>query len=273
MTQENSGAAQDATKEAADTAPGAAGESRPIDVVSLYAHDMNIYGDSGNVLVIEKRLRLYGYEPVVHLYNPGDLWPEHVDLVLGGGGQDSGQRIIQKDFLQRGGILRQLAKEGVPMLMICGLYQLFGKYFQTVSGDRIPGVGVFDAVTIGKKARLIGNVVERSSDFGIIVGYENHSGQTFLHGDTKPLATVSKGQGNNLDDGFEGARVGNVIGTYMHGSLLPKNPRVADFLIARAAEHRYGTFEPRISREARHELDLLDRTAREARDVARQRPR
>ena len=273
MTQENSGAAQDATKEAADTAPGVAGESRPIDVVSLYAHDMNIYGDSGNVLVIEKRLRLYGYEPVIHLYNPGDLWPEHVDLVLGGGGQDSGQRIIQKDFLQRGGILRQLAKEGVPMLMICGLYQLFGKYFQTVSGDRIPGVGVFDAVTIGKKARLIGNVVERSSDFGIIVGYENHSGQNFLHGDTKPLATVSKGQGNNLDDDFEGARVGNVIGTYMHGSLLPKNPRVADFLIARAAEHRYGTFEPRISREARHELDLLDRTAREARDVARQRPR
>jgi CobQ-like glutamine amidotransferase family enzyme len=246
---------------------------RRIDVVSLYPRDMNIYGDSGNVLTITKRLACYGYEPVLHSYNQGDAWPANVDIVLGGGGQDSGQKKIQDDLETRAADLRALAEDGVPMLVVCGLYQLFGKYFETLDGYRIPGIGVFDAITIGRKQRLIGNIVEDSSDFGTIIGYENHSGQTFLRGGTEPLAQVSKGEGNNLDDSTEGARVGNVIGTYLHGSLLPKNPEIADFLIHRAAERRYGAFEPVITRERGAELGELDRFTNSARKVAQARPR
>ena len=111
--------------------------SQVIDIVSLYPKDMNIYGDSGNVLTIQRRLALYGYEPRVHAYNQGDAWPEHVDMILGGGGQDTGQKKIIDDCFKRADLLRSLAADGTPMLMICGLYQLFGEYFETVDGSRL----------------------------------------------------------------------------------------------------------------------------------------
>jgi CobQ-like glutamine amidotransferase family enzyme len=246
---------------------------RRIDVVSLYPNDMNIYGDSGNVLTVTKRIECYGYEPVLHSYNQGDKWPANVDIVVGGGGQDSGQKKIQDDFLAHGDDLRELTQGGTPMLVVCGLYQLFGNYFETLDGYRIPGIGIFDAITIGRKKRLIGNIVEDSGDFGTIVGYENHSGQTFLREGTQPLGQVNSGDGNNLDDSTEGARVDNVIGTYLHGSLLPKNPQIADFLIQRAAERRYGAFEPVITPDLGDELERLDRFANRARKVAESRPR
>jgi len=204
--------------------------SQVIDIVSLYPKDMNIYGDSGNVLTIQRRLALYGYEPRVHAYNQGCDWPEHVDMILGGGGQDTGQKKIIDDFFQRADLLRSLAADGVPMLMICGLYQLFGEYFETVDGSRLDGIGVIGAYTVGQETRMIGNLTETSADFGKIIGYENHSGQTFLRDGVQPLGTVEQdGTGNNGEDHTEGARVHNVIGTYMHGSLLPKNPAIADF--------------------------------------------
>lgn len=254
-------------------ADGEALKDRRIDVVSLYPNDMNIYGDSGNVLTVTKRLECYGYEPVLHSYNQGDRWPGQTDIILGGGGQDSGQKKIQDDLMARGDQLRTFAQDGTPMLVVCGLYQLFGNYFETLDGYRIPGIGVFDAITVGRKQRLIGNIVEDSGDFGTIVGYENHSGQTFLQDGTHPLAQVSQGEGNNLDDSTEGARVDNVIGTYLHGSLLPKNPEIADFLIKRAAERRYGAFEPIITPDKGTELEHLDRFANRARKVAENRPR
>lgn len=248
-------------------------QKRRIDVVSLYPNDMNIYGDSGNVLTLTKRIECYGYEPVVHSYNQGDDWPATVDLIVGGGGQDSGQKKIQDDFTKRADTLRELANNGTPMLVVCGLYQLFGKYFETLDGYRIPGIGIFDAITLGRKQRLIGNIVESSPDFGTIIGYENHSGQTFLSGESRPLAQVSEGDGNNLDDSTEGARIHNVIGTYLHGSLLPKNPQIADFLIHRAAEARYGAFEPVVTPSKSEQLEQLDRFANQARTVAQSRPR
>ena len=199
--------------------------SQVIDIVSLYPKDMNIYGDSGNVLTIQRRLALYGYEPRVHAYNQGDAWPEHVDMILGGGGQDTGQKKIIDDFFKRADLLRSLAAGGTPMLMICGLYQLFGEYFETVDGSRLDGIGVIGAYTVGQEVRMIGNLTEHSADFGDIIGYENHSGQTFLREGVQPLGTVdADSTGNNGEDHTEGARVNNVIGTYMHGSLLPKNP-------------------------------------------------
>lgn len=248
--------------------------SKIIDIMSLYPKDMNIYGDSGNVLTVRRRLSLYGYEPVIHQYNQGDDWPEHVDLILGGGGQDTGQKKIIDDFYMRADLLRSLAADGTPMLMICGLYQLFGEYFETVDGTRLDGIGVIGAYTVGSDVRRIGNLVEQSEDFGSIIGYENHSGQTFLREGVKPLGTVGEGLGNNGEDGTEGARVHNMIGTYMHGSLLPKNPAISDFLIRTAVERRYGGFDLSEQTDAqRDELARLDNYCAKAREVAASRPR
>ena len=130
------------------------------------------------------------------------------------------------------------------------------------------------AYTVGQSHRMIGNLVEHSDEFGDVIGYENHSGQTFLREGTLPLGLVDHdGTGNNGEDHTEGARVGNVIGTYMHGSLLPKNPAVADFLIRAAVTRRYGEFEPDQSSEQMFELARLDALADKARKVAAARPR
>ena len=248
--------------------------SKQIDIVSLYPKDMNIYGDTGNVLAITRRLRLYGYDPQVHLVNQGDPWPQHADMVLGGGGQDTGQKKIITDLFARADLLRSLVEQGVPMLMICGLYQLFGEYFETVDGTRLDGIGVIGAYTVGSDVRRIGNLVEQSEDFGSIIGYENHSGQTFLREGVKPLGTVGEGLGNNGEDGTEGARVHTMIGTYMHGSLLPKNPAISDFLIRTAVERRYGGFDLSEQTDAqRDELARLDTYCAKAREVAASRPR
>lgn len=213
-----------------------------IDLLQLYPRDMNIYGDWGNVLVLRKRLALRGYDVRLHEYNPGDEFPEQVDLIVGGGGQDSGQNKIQADLLAQGGRLRDLADDGLPMLAVCGLYQLFGHRFTTHTGEVITGIGLLDAETIGGPTRLIGNTVLDSDEFGTVIGYENHSGLTTLGAEVQPFGRVTKGDGNNGTDGTEGARYRNVIATYLHGSLLPKNPAVADYLIRHAAERRYGSF-------------------------------
>ena len=169
------------------------------------------------------------------------------------------------------------AAGGTPMLMICGLYQLFGEYFETVDGSRLDGIGVIGAYTVGQEVRMIGNLTEHSADFGDIIGYENHSGQTFLREGVQPLGTVdADSTGNNGEDHTEGARVNNVIGTYMHGSLLPKNPAIADFLIRTAAERRYGSFDPAAAGQTeaqRAELDRINTIASNARRVAMSRPR
>lgn len=248
---------------------------KTIDLVSLYSRDMNIYGDSGNVLTIAHRLRLYGYQPVIHKINQGDPWPDQVDMILGGGGQDQGQSKIMADLFERSQVLHLLANKGVPMLMVCGLYQLFGDYFETTEGERLDGIGIIGAYSLGRPVRMIGNVVEHTSVFGDVIGYENHSGQTFLNEGVEPLGLVdAQGCGNNGEDGTEGARVYNVIGTYMHGSLLPKNPAISDFLIQTAVENRYGKGSFDSTRApGSAEIVRLDALADKARQVASARPR
>lgn len=247
--------------------------TREIDIVSLYPKDMNIYGDSGNVLTVERRLALYGYEPRVHMVNQNDPWPDHADIILGGGGQDTGQKKIIEDFFRRADLLRSLAQDGVPMLMICGLYQLFGDYFATIDGSKLEGISIIPAYTVGQEVRMIGNLTEESDQFGTIIGYENHSGQTFLREGAKPLGHVAPGMGNNGEDGTEGARVHNVIGTYMHGSLLPKNPEIADFLIRTAVTRRYGSFMPDQTTEQAEEMRRIAKITEMARKTAAGRPR
>lgn len=225
---------------------------------------MNIYGDWGNTLVLKRRLEWHGYTVNLLEYNPGDTFPSEVDLIVGGGGQDSGQQAIGDDLRKIGTKLKDLADNGVPMLMICGLYQLFGHSFITRTGEVLEGIGLLDVTTIGGEERLIGNIVTTSDEFGLIVGYENHSGQTTLGPNAEPLGKVIRGAGNNGRDEQEGARYKNVIGTYMHGSLLPKNPKIADWLIEQAVTHKYGEFQPTV---------IEDRFAELARDIAQRRPR
>lgn len=239
-------------------------DTTAINLLQLYPKDMNIYGDWGNTLVLKRRLEWHGYTVNLLEYNPGDEFPDDVDLIVGGGGQDSGQSLIIDDLKKRKPQLRKLAEDGVPMLMICGLYQLFGHSFITRSGDVLEGIGVLDVTTIGGDERLIGNIVTSSDDFGLIVGYENHSGQTTLGQHAAPLGQVIRGAGNNGRDEAEGARYKNVIGTYLHGSLLPKNPKIADWLIEQAITRKYGEFEPTV---------IEDRFAEQARDIAQRRPR
>lgn len=235
-----------------------------VTILQLYPKDMNIYGDNGNVLVLVRRLEWYGYTPRVIAYNPGDALPKTVDIVIGGGGQDSGQAKVHDDLLAIGPQLIRWANSGVPMLMVCGLYQLFGHYFKTLDGTLLEGIGLLDITTEGTAERLIGNIVTSSNEFGEIIGYENHSGQTFLGEKAVPLATVIKGAGNNSRDGLEGARYKNVIGTYLHGSLLPKNPHIADFLIRTAVSKKRHEFSTNL---------IDDSFADLARAVAKDRPR
>jgi CobQ-like glutamine amidotransferase family enzyme len=241
-----------------------AGSKGTISVLQLYPRDMNIYGDWGNALVLQQRLRWHGYTPELLEYNVGDHFPDDVDIIVGGGGQDSGQLVIQDDLLSRESTLKELAEGGTPMLLICGTYQLFGRFFKTRTGSVIPGIGVLDVETHGTNERLIGNVTVSSPEFGDILGYENHSGQTTLGPGVQPLGATPKGTGNNSRDGHEGARYRNIVASYLHGSLLPKNPAIADFLIRTAVERKYGSFTPGTPD---------DRYATLARELAAKRPR
>lgn len=239
-------------------------QKQTITILQLYPRDMNIYGDQGNVQVLTRRLEWYGYTPQVISYNVGDTLPAKADIIIGGGGQDSGQEKIHADLLKIGPTLQQWAADGTPMLVVCGLYQLFGHSFRTLNNVVLEGIGILDVETFGTNERLIGNIVTLSETFGEIIGYENHSGQTFLGENVKPFATVVRGAGNNSKDGHEGALYKNVIGTYLHGSILPKNPAVADFLIKTAVKRKFKVFS--------HDL-IDDMFADLAREVARNRPR
>lgn len=231
-----------------------------VTLLQLYPRDMNIYGDNGNALVIKRRLQWYGYDVKHIAYNPGDSFPSDVDIIVGGGGQDSGQDKIVEDLLKIGPTLQKLADSGTPMLMVCGLYQLFGHFFMTATGEKLQGIGLLDVETHAESERLIGNIVVDTKEFGEIIGYENHSGQTFLGQHVSPLGIVRLGAGNNTKDIYEGARYKNVIGTYLHGSILPKNPRLADFLIEKAAVKKYGEMSSDLIDD--HFADLARRAAR-----------
>ena len=247
--------------EAIEVDPGADPE---LVILSLYPRDMNIYGDRGNVLSLMRRVRAHGYTPILLEMNPGDPLPEVVDIIIGGGGQDSGQGRVAADLAGHAEELRRRAVEGVPMLMICGMYQLFGHRFVASSGEVLTGIGVLDVETIGSTERMIGNIVLDSEEFGEVIGYENHSGHTTLGPGSQPLGRVLQGDGNNPTSGYEGARTGQVIGSYLHGALLPKNPAISDFLISTAALRRYGSFEPRA---------VTDPSVERARHAAKRRPR
>lgn len=236
---------------------------RPLTLVHLYPREMNIYGDTGNVLVLCKRLQWRGLEADVVRVQVGDPLPADADILLGGGGQDAAQGEIGRDFVSRGPELRAMADDGVVMLTICGSYQMLGHHFLTKDGRTIDGVGVLDVTTTGSDQRLIGNN-HIDSPWGRLVGFENHSGLTRLGAGVRPLGATEPGRGNNGADRTEGAVRANVFGTYLHGPVLAKSPGFADELLRRAFARR----------GAEVELEPIDDSlALAAADVASRRPR
>ncbi len=220
------------------------GEQLRLRLAHLYPDVMNIYGDRGNVIALRYRCEARGIALDVEDVSIGDPFdPAAFDLVLIGGGQDREQRRIADDLVTKGQAIREAVENGLPVLAICGGFQLFGRRYVDHEGGVIPGIGVFDAETRhpGPRAdRCIGDVV-LATDLGEVVGFENHGGRTYLGEGVKPFGMVVRGFGNNAEDGAEGARYRNAIGTYLHGSLLPKNPELADELIRTALRRRYGT--------------------------------
>lgn len=211
----------------------------------LYPDLMSTYGDRGNIIVLQKRCEWRNIavriEKISIETNKNRL--EGCDLLFMGGAQDTQQEIVNKDlFENKGKILKEKINSRIPGLFVCGAYQFLGKYYKTAEGKRLPGLEIFPAYTENpgeKVARLIGNIIVKT-DNSTIVGFENHGGRTYLEDKIQALGKVVKGFGNNGQDGTEGILFKNSIGTYLHGPILPKNPKIADFLIQKALEIKYG---------------------------------
>jgi lipid II isoglutaminyl synthase (glutamine-hydrolysing) len=212
--------------------------TRLITILHLYAQEMSIYGDRGNVLTLRRRLEWRGYKVKVLEQGVGDVidWSS-VDLLFAGGGQDRGQVAVGEDLRLRSVELHSAIESGLPVLTICGSYQLLTRGFRTSDGTLIPGIGVFAADTVAGSGRLVGNNVVRSK-WGELYGFENHSGLTYLDSEAVCLGSVKLG-GNNGSTPDEGVVYKNAYGTYLHGPILPKNPTFADHLLSIAVARRY----------------------------------
>ncbi|MBP9813418.1 glutamine amidotransferase [Candidatus Saccharibacteria bacterium] len=233
-----------------------------IKIVHLYPKEMNIYGDNGNVQIIYKRLEWLGYKTTLVNIGVGENLPADSSIIIGGGGQDAGQSDIAKDLLAKQKSIKQLADNGVPMLMVCGLYQLFGHYFKTANSGKIPGIGVLDAYTVASPGRIIGNIVVQTKEWGDIIGYENHSGRTYLADEHLKIGTTKNLQGNNGEDLSEGCRYNNVFGTYLHGPVLSKNILLVNYFIEQIIGHKIEVYE-------QDKLKIVDKLAVRASAIAK----
>lgn len=211
----------------------------------LYPTLMNLYGDRGNIYCLRHRCESRGIDLEVNEVGLGDSFDAgSYDLIFMGGGQDREQRRISEDLLDRKAeSIRSAVDGGMPVLTVCGGYQMMGRHYQAADGGRLPGLEIFPMETVhpgDDVPRCIGNI-EVEWENGDLVGFENHGGRTYLDSTAEPLGRVAAGFGNNGEDRTEGCRYRNAFGTYLHGSLLPKNPAFADLLIGLAARRKYGT--------------------------------
>jgi CobQ-like glutamine amidotransferase family enzyme len=216
-----------------------------IRVGHLYPEYLNIYADRGNIAVLSSRARWRGLGLEVQALSLGDeLRPGEHDLLYIGGGQDREQALIAPDLAARGDVIRAAVDGGAAVLAVCGGYQLLGRFYRGRDGGELPGAGLFPLQTVAGDRRMIGDcLLECELESGVrrtLAGFENHAGVTRLDGDAVPLGRVVAGFGNDGASGFEGVRVGNAVGTYLHGPLLPRNAWLADWILERALEHRTG---------------------------------
>jgi lipid II isoglutaminyl synthase (glutamine-hydrolysing) len=217
----------------------------------LFPDYLNIYADRGNMAVLARRAAWRGHELEVRPLGPGDfVQPGEHDLYYVGGGQDREQELIAPALAAMGPALRAAIAGGAAALAVCGGYQLFGRVYRDQSGDELPGAGLLPLHTVAGARRMIGDVLlecelargERQT----LAGFENHAGRTYLDQGAEPLGQVLAGFGNDGESGFEGCRSGRVLGTYLHGPLLPRNPWLADWLLAQALAHRTGGEPPEL---------------------------
>jgi CobQ-like glutamine amidotransferase family enzyme len=227
----------------------------------LFPDYLNIYADRGNIAVLARRAAWRGYELDVRPLGAGaEIRPGEHDLFYVGGGQDREQALIAPELAALGGALHEAFAAGAAFLAVCGGYQLLGRFYRDQSGEELPGIGLLPLHTVAGARRMIGDVLlECELESGwkqTLAGFENHAGRTILDPGAEPLGRVVAGFGNDGESGYEGCRSGRAIGTYLHGPLLPRNPWLADWLLAQATAHRTGelpVFEPladELEREA-----------------------
>lgn len=200
-----------------------------VKILHLYPKELNLYGDSGNVLCLNYRLKKRGIKTEILEAGIGDKIPDF-DIMFIGGGQDREIEIIENDIKRKSTALSYYIENGKAVLAICGGFQLLGEYFKTNDNKKITLSNALPFYTVGSKTRMIGNIVT-DTPMGKLVGFENHSGKTYLSKELKPLGEVILGYGNNGADGLEGLHYKNTVATYMHGPVLPKNPSLADSLL------------------------------------------
>lgn len=219
-----------------------------LNIAHLYPDLLNIYGDKGNVVAFTQRCVWRGIEVKIHEIGIGDsIDPELYDFYFIGGGQDQQQIAVSQELQNQKIPLHEAMNNGAVFLAICGGYQLFGYYYKPHVGDELKGISLLDAYTVAGNTRYIGNVTIETDmlldSANTLTGFENHSGLTYLEVGTEAIGRVVVGNGNNGRDKLEGARKKNVFGTYLHGSLLPKNPHFNDYLIKLALERKHGQVE------------------------------
>lgn len=210
-----------------------------IKIGHLYPDLLNLYADRGNILALKKRIEWRGMECEVLSYHLGDTIPfSDLDIVLLGGGSDREQRLVCDELYEKKGEMKAYLEDNRFMLGICGGYQLLGDYYQ-IGEDKLKGLSLIDMHTIQKEGRLIGNILLENEAFAHpIVGFENHGGRSYSK--EAPFGKVICGYGNNGEDGMEGVLRSNLIGTYLHGPLLPKNPHITDYCLAQVIDRKYG---------------------------------
>ena len=213
-----------------------------IRIAHLYPDMLNLYGDRGNIIALTERMKARNIDVVTDQITMGKSFnSDDYDILFVGGGQDFEQDVLLDDLKKGKDIeIKRAIENSKVFLAICGGYQMLGKYYKTYDGKMLEYMGALDFYTEGKEERMIGNYAFKTKEGIEVVGVENHSGRTYLGKNVEPLGKMIKGYGNNGEDGTEGVRYKNTFGTYSHGPVLPKNSQLADLLIAKAVENKYG---------------------------------
>lgn len=213
--------------------------SKSLTLYHYFPDRLNLYGDRGNVLSLKRRCEWRGINlEVVEVKQAKDAPIQKADIIFIGGGSDREQSLCTDDLFAIKQDFKSMIEDGVSCLTICGGYQFLGDHYITLEGEKLGGLGILDFHTESKNPRLIGNILLESEQFGQLVGFENHGGRTYHNYDS--LGSVVQGFGNNDEDKKEGLMYKNLIGTYLHGPILPKNPSLSDFLIEQALIRKYG---------------------------------